>query len=173
MQTTNRSRHILLPVRMGWVWATMLIALALDFVPLPGFPGMPDFVALGLAFWCVREPLRVGMGAAFVFGVFVDIGHGSAMGQHALAYVLLTYVAGAMSRRLLWFPPAAQALQMLPLFLMTQIVMLVVRLISGAEFPGWDYFFTGFTTALLWYPIHFVLLLPQMQPIERDENRPL
>ncbi len=173
MQISNRSHHILLPVRMGWVRATLMAALALDFIPLPGFPGMPDFVALVLAFWCVREPLHIGMGAAFILGLLVDIGHGSALGQHALAYILLTYVAAAMSRRLLWFPPAAQALQMLPLFLMTQIVMLVVRLAAGAEFPGWDYFFTSFTTALLWYPIHFAMLLPQTQPIERDENRPL
>ncbi len=173
MQTTNRSRHILLPVRMGWVWATLLGALAFDFIPLPGFWGMPDFIALVLAFWTVREPLRIGLGAAFIFGVLVDIGHGSAMGQHALAYVLLSYAARTASRRLLWFPPAAQALQMLPLFLMTQIVMLVVRLLAGAEFPGWGYFLTSFTTTLLWYPINYMLLLPQMQPIERDENRPL
>ncbi|MCL2657162.1 MAG: rod shape-determining protein MreD [Betaproteobacteria bacterium] len=173
MQITNHSRRILLPVRMSWVRFTLLIALTLDFIPQPPFPGVPDFTALALAFWCVREPLRIGMGAGFVFGLLVDIGHGSAMGQHALAYVLLAYAAAGASRRLLWFPPAAQALQMAPLFLMTQVVMLIVRLLAGADFPGWAYFLTTVSTSLLWLPIHFLLLLPQMQPEERDENRPL
>jgi rod shape-determining protein MreD len=173
MQAPHRSSRILLPVRMGWVWLSLFIALALNFVPVPKIPGIPDFVALVLAFWCVREPQRVSMGAAFVLGVLTDVGHGSAMGQHALAYVLLAFISGATARRLLWFPPAAQALQMVPLFLMTQIVMLIVRLLAGADFPGWDYFFCAFTTALLWFPAHYILLLPQMQPIEHDENRPL
>ncbi|WP_417069021.1 rod shape-determining protein MreD [Niveibacterium terrae] len=173
MQAPHRSSRILLPVRMGWVWLSLIVALTLNFVPVPQIPGIPDFVALVLAFWCVREPLRVSMGAAFVLGVLTDIGHGSAMGQHALAYVLLAFTCGAMARRLLWFPPAAQALQMVPIFLMTQVVMLIVRLIAGADFPGWDYFFSAFTTSLLWFPIHYILLLPQMQPIEHDENRPL
>jgi len=173
MQTTHRSSRILLPVRMAWVWLTLLAALTLDFIPTSQLPGMPDFVALVLAFWCVREPLRVSTGTAFLLGLLTDIGHGSAMGQHALAYVLLAYICGAISRRLLWFPPAAQALQLVPIFFMAQIVMVVVRLMAGAEFPGWEYFFSTFTTAILWFPAHYILLLPQMQPIERDENRPL
>lgn len=173
MQPNHRSSRILLPVRMGWVWLTLLLALTLNLVPTRALPGTPDFVALVVAFWCVREPLRISMGAGFLLGLMTDIGYGSALGQHALAYVLLAFIAGTMSRRLLWFPPAAQALQMVPLFLMTQIVMLVVRLIAGAEFPGWEYFFSTFTTALLWFPAHYVLLLPQMRPVDRDENRPL
>lgn len=173
MQGSHHPNRILLPVRMGWVWSSLLIALALNFVPTRHIPGVPDFVALVLAFWCVREPLRISMGAGFLLGLLTDIGHGSAMGQHALAYVLLAFICGAMSRRLLWFTPPAQCLQMLPLFLMTQIVMLIVRLLAGAEFPGWEYFFATFTTSLLWFPAHYVLLLPQMQPIEHDENRPL
>lgn len=173
MQFQARPSRILLPVRMGWVWISFMIALTLNFVPSRQIPAMPDFVALVLAFWCIREPLRVGMGAGFLFGLLTDIGHGSAMGQHALAYILLAYICGAISRRVQWFPPAAQALQMVPLFLMTQVVMLAVRLLAGAEFPGWEYFFSTFSTSLLWFPIHYILLLPQMQPIDRDENRPL
>jgi rod shape-determining protein MreD len=50
-------------------------------------------VALVLAFWCVHQPLKVGMAAGFVLGLAMDVADASVMGQHALAYVLLAYGA--------------------------------------------------------------------------------
>ena len=170
---THHSSRILLPVRMSFITISLVVALVLHFVPMGRFYAIPDFVALVLAFWCVREPLRVGMGWAFILGIIVDVAHGAVMGQHALAYVLLAYASVMMSRRLLWFSAGAQALHMVPLFLMAQLVMLLIRLLVGGRFPGWDYFFSTFTTAALWLPVHFLLLIPQMRPIDRDDNRPI
>jgi rod shape-determining protein MreD len=173
MQPTHRSSRILLPVRTWFVHLSLVVALALSFVPTGRALGVPDWVALVLAFWSVREPLKVGMGAGFALGVLVDIGHGAAMGQHALAYVVLTYLAAGLSRRVLWFAPAQQALQVLPLLVLSQFLMMVVRLVAGAEFPGWGYFASPFVAAALWVPLNYLLLLPQYRPVERDENRPI
>ena len=63
--------------------------------------------------------------------------------------------------------------RVLPLLFMSQVVMVVVRLLAGAEFPGWWMFFGSFVGALLWIPLHYVLLLPQYQPVVRDANRPI
>lgn len=173
MQPTNRSSRILLPVRLWFIHFSLLVALGLTYVPTGRVPGVPDWVALVLAFWCIREPLRVGMGTAFVFGVLVDIGQGAAMGQHALAYVVLAYLATSVARRLMWFPALQQALHVLPMLLVAQLLMVIVRLIAGAEFPGWGYFLSSFTSVLLWLPLTYLLLLPQYQPVERDDNRPI
>lgn len=173
MQPTNRSSRILLPVRLWFIHLSLLVALGLTYVPTGRLPGVPDWVALVLAFWCIREPLRVGMGTAFVFGVLVDIGQGAAMGQHALAYVVLAYLATSVARRLMWFPTLQQALHVLPMLLVAQLLMVIVRLIAGAEFPGWGYFVSSFTSVLLWLPLTYLLLLPQYQPVERDDNRPI
>ena len=173
MQPTHRSSRILLPVKQWYVHLSMFVALLLAYIPTGRTPGMPDWVALVLTFWCIREPLRVGMGAAFFSGLLVDLGHGAALGQHALAYVILAYLAGRVARRVLWFPPFEQALHLLPLLLLTQVVMTVVRLIAGAEFPGWWIFLGPFVAAALWVPLNFILLLPQYRPEERDENRPI
>lgn len=173
MLPNHRSSRVLLPVRMGFVWFSLIAALVLACLPVGRFLAMPDFVALVLAFWCVREPHRVGMGTGFFLGVLVDVVHGAVMGQHAAAYVLLAWAAQTHSRRLLWFSPSTQTLHMVPLFLMVQIVMLLLRLLAGGRFPGWEYFFTCFTTAVLWMPTYYLLLLPQLRPIDRDENRPL
>lgn len=173
MQPTHRSSRILLPAKAWFVYLSLLAALGLAYIPTGRLPGVPDWVALVLAFWCVREPLRIGMGSAFFCGLLVDLGHGAALGQHALAYVILAYLAAAVSRRILWFAPFEQALHMLPLLLLTQVVMTGIRLLAGAEFPGWWIFLGPFVAAALWVPLHFILLLPQFQPVERDDNRPI
>lgn len=173
MQPTHRSNRILQPARTWFIYASLLAALGLTYIPTGRLPGVPDWVALVLAFWCMREPLRIGMGTGFMFGLLVDIGHGAAMGQHALAYVVLCYLAGAMSRRVLWFPTVQQAVHVLPILLLAQVIMVTVRLLGGAEFPGWWYFGSSLSGALLWAPLSFLLLLPQYQPVERDDNRPI
>ena len=173
MQPTFSSSRILLPVRPWFIFLSLIVAALLNFLPTAHWPGMPDWVALVLAFWCVREPLKIGIGAGFAFGLLTDIGVGAALGQHAFSYVLLAYAANELSRRVLWFTPVEQALHVLPLLFMSQVVMVLVRLMAGAEFPGWWMFFGAFVAALLWIPLHYVLLLPQYQPVSRDENRPI
>lgn len=173
MQPTNRSSRILLPVKRWFVYFSLFVALGLEYIPTGRTPGVPDWVALVLAFWCIREPLRIGMGAGFVFGLLVDIGLGAAMGQHALAYVVLAYLANGLARRLMWFPPLEQALHVLPMLIVSQVLMVAVRLIAGAEFPGWLYFLSSFSGLLLWVPMTYLLLLPQYQPVDRDDNRPI
>jgi rod shape-determining protein MreD len=173
MQPTHSSRRILLPVKSWFIVLTLALALFLNLVPLGRFPVMPDWVALVLVFWCIREPLRVSMGAAFLLGLIMDVADASIMGQHALAYVLLAFAASGLSRRILWFPLLQQALHVLPLLLGEQIVMLILRLVAGAEFPGLSWFVGSLLGAALWYPLTYLLLLPQYQPVERDENRPI
>lgn len=173
IQTTHSSRRILLPVRPWFILLSLAAALLLNLVPLGRATGMPDWVALVLAFWSVREPLRVGMGSAFALGLLMDVASASVMGQHPLAYLLLSYAAGGLSRRILWFPLGQQALHILPLLLGTQLVMVIARIAGGADFPGWGYFLGSFSGALLWFPLTYVLLLPQHRPVDKDENRPI
>jgi rod shape-determining protein MreD len=88
----------------------------LNLLPLGRTRRMPDLLAVVLVFWNVHQPRRVGVGVAFLFGLLMDVHEGALLGQHALAYTLLSYGAIAMHRRLLWFGWIEQALQMLPLF---------------------------------------------------------
>jgi len=173
IQPTHSSRRILLPARLWFIYLSLIAAFALNLVPFGRLPGIPDWLALTLAFWCIHQPLRVGMGTAFVFGLGMDVASASVMGQHALAYVLLAFAAGGLSRRVLWFPLAQQALHVLPLLLGTQLLMLAIRMATGAEFPGIAHFISSLVAALLWHPLSYLLLLPQYQPLERDENRPI
>lgn len=173
MQPTHSSRRILLPVKGWFILLTLFGALFLNLLPLGRINGVPDWVALVLAFWCVREPLKVGMASAFALGLIADVADASLMGQHALAYVLLAFAATGLSRRILWFPLGQQALHILPLLFGAQLLMLLVRMLGGAEFPGVMYLVAPLIATALWYPLTYLLLIPQYQPVDRDDNRPI
>ncbi len=173
MQTTYSSSRILQPVRLWFILLSLIVALVLNFIPTTSVLWIPDWIALVLVFWSIREPRHVGMGSAFLLGVAMDVADASLMGQHALAYVMITYLAGLLSRRILWFPLGQQALHVAPLLLLAQAIQVAVRLVPGVDFPGLSYFIGPFIGAILWLPLTFVLLLPQYQPIEHDANRPI
>ncbi|QWT47157.1 rod shape-determining protein MreD [Azospira inquinata] len=173
MQSSFTSSRILLPVRPWFIFFSLFVALLLNLLPTARWPAMPDWVALTLCFWSLREFRRVGMGWSFLFGVLMDVADGSLMGQHALAYVLLSYGATSLSRRILWFPLGQQALQIFPLLMLVQLIQVGARMMAGAAFPGLGYLMGPFLAAALWVPATYILLLPQYQPVERDENRPI
>ena len=173
MQPTFSSSRILLPVRPWFIVLSLLVALILNFLPTSAWPWVPDWVALVLVFWSIREPRRVGMGAGFLLGVAMDVADVSLLGQLALAYVLAAYGAAYLSRRILWFPLLQQALHVLPLLLLVQLVQFGVRVMPGASLPGLDYFIGPLVGVCLWWPLTFILLLPQYQPVSRDANRPI
>jgi rod shape-determining protein MreD len=165
--------QLLLPVNPLFVTLTLLFALALNLVPLGRVPAMPDFLALVLVFWNVHQSRRVGVGLAFFFGLLMDVNDGAVLGQHALAYTLLSFFAITIHRRLLWFTVPSQAVQILPLFFAAHAVSLIVRMIAGGMFPGWELLLAPLFEALLWPIATWLLLAPQRRPPDRDENRPL
>ena len=167
------SGQLLLPVNPLFVGFTLLIALAINFVPLGRAPLMPDMVALVLVFWNVHQSRRVGVGVAFLFGLVMDVHASAVLGQHALAYTLLSYFAITIHRRLLWFTVPSQAVQILPLFLAAHAVSLIVRMIAGGMFPGWQVLLAPVFEALLWPVATWVLLAPQRRAPDPDQNRPL
>jgi len=167
------SDQLLLPVNPLFVALTVLIAFAINFVPLGRNPLMPDVVALVLVFWNVHQSRRVGVGLAFFFGLLMDVHDGAVLGQHALAYTLLSYFAITIHRRLLWFTVPSQAVQILPLFLAAHAVSLIVRMIAGGMFPGWQVLLAPVFEALLWPIATWLLLAPQRRAPDPDQNRPL
>ena len=169
----ERPQYILLPVRAGTIVASFVIALLLDFLPWKDITLVPDFVALTLAFWCVRQPRLVGLGVAWTLGLLMDTGNGVLLGQHALAYSLLAFAAIALSRRILWFAWLHQAMHVAVLLTAAELVQVLVRLVAGAQFPGWSVVVGPLLGALLWPVVSFLLLAPQRRAQEVDETRPI
>ena len=167
------SDQLLLPVNPFFVGFTLLTAFAINLLPFGRHPLLPDVLAVVLVFWNVHQPRRVGVGVAFMFGLLIDVHEGALLGQRALAYTLLSYVAISIHRRLLWFGLAEQALQIVPVFFAAHVVSMLVRLLAGGMFPGWGLLLAPLFEALLWPVITVLLLAPQRRPPDPDRNRPL
>ncbi len=167
------SDQLLLPVNPFFIVFTLLAAFGLNLLPIGRAPAVPDLLALVIVFWNVHQPRRVGIGWAFLFGLLMDVHEGAVLGQHALAYTLLSFGAITVHRRLLWFQVVEQAVQVLPLFLMAHVVSLLLRLAAGGMFPGWWLFAAPLAEALLWPFAVWLLLAPQRRAPDPDKNRPL
>ncbi|OQW88743.1 MAG: rod shape-determining protein MreD [Rhodoferax ferrireducens] len=170
-------QQLLLPANPWFIWSSLLTALALNMLQNMGLWGRaawsPDLVAVALVFWAIHQPLRVGVGSAFLLGLAMDVHQSALLGQHALAYSALSFLAIGIHRRILWFSVPSQTAQVLPLFAAAHALTLALRLLSGDVFPGWSVVLAPVVEALLWPVVSVLLLLPQRQAPDRDENRPL
>lgn len=165
----GRSEQLLRPARVRTIIASFALALFLNFLPWPDLRVVPDFVALVLAFWCVRQPRLVGLGVGWALGLVVDAGNGVLLGQHALAYSLLAFLSIWLSRRILWFGPVLQAAHVAVVLVIAQTLVVLVRLAAGDPFPGWTLYVSPLAAAVLWPMASWLLLLPQRR-LEREHT---
>jgi len=167
-------KQVLRPASPVFIWGSLVAGLALDLLPWGRTPLVPDFLALVLVFWNIHQPRRVGMAAAFMFGLLMDVHGGALFGEHALAYTLLSYGAITLHRRILWFAVPSQSLYVLPLLLVAQLASAAVRLwVGGASAYWWTGLSESVVGALLWPVVTWILLVPQRRPLSRDQTRPI
>ena len=173
----RQGQQLLLPANPFFIWGTLLAALLLNMVENMGLWGraawVPDILAVVLVFWTIHQPARVGIGAAFVLGLCMDVHQAALLGQHALAYAVLSFFAITIHRRLLWFSVPSQAVQVLPLFVAAHLIELLIRMVAGGVFPGVLLALAPLLEALLWPVVSVLLLAPQRRTPDPDANRPL
>ncbi len=168
-----RPEYLLLPANRAFIAFTLACGFILNLLPWGRTDWVPDFLALVLVFWNIHQPRKVGIGIAFLFGLLMDVHDASLLGEHALAYSLLSYGAISLHRRVPWFGALGKMVHVLPLLLAARLVTVLVRAAVGSGLPGWAFMLSPFTTTLLWPLAEALLLAPQRRAIERDENRPL
>lgn len=168
MQAFGR-HEILLPVKTSFIAFTLIVAIILNMAPWSGwaFWFRPDFVALTVLYWVIQQPHRVGFTVAFVLGVLMDVADGALLGQHPLAYSILVYGGILFHRRLRLFSPTPQIVHVIPLLLVNDVIILGIRLLAGADFPGYRYFIGSFVGGALWPFLSMLLKLPQQPKAER------
>lgn len=169
-------QYILLPVNPWFISFTLVLSLMLNLLPVGRAVwtlAWPDWVAITLVFWNIHQPRRVGLSVAWVLGLIMDVNNASLLGEHALAYSVLSYAAISLHRRVLWFSLPTQVVHVLPLFLAAQLVVLLIRLAIGGSFPGLAYFSASLTAVALWPLVSYLYLAPQRRPADKDENRPI
>jgi len=140
------------PASRKEIYLSLLAAFVCYLLPWSGFGLLlrPDFVLVLLLFWMLRAPHLCNVGTAFTLGLAVDLANGALVGQHALVYVIAAFFAVQYQRRLVLFSEWQQAGYVLVLLLLSQIVMLVLKLLFGHGLPGWGYFLASISGLVLW-----------------------
>lgn len=140
------------PINVSHIYLALLAGLLLHMLPWDGFGLIlrPDFVLLVLLYWLIRTPHLCNIGTAWLMGMLVDLAGGDLFGQHALAYVIAAFLAVFYRRRATLFNRWQQGIFVFLLLLVAQIVLLVLKLFSGSELPGWGYLLPSVSGILLW-----------------------
>jgi rod shape-determining protein MreD len=167
-------RPLLLPANPRFIAMTLVLGLLANMLlGLLGWRWLPDVLAIVLVFWIVYQPRRVGLVVSFILGLAMDVHESSLLGQNALSYVVLSAMALAMQRRLLWFPLREQALQIIPLFVVASLLEWVTRLVVNDMLPHWSQLIAPLIQAALWPLVGALLLVPQRRALNPDNIRPL
>ena len=169
----TRPHYILLPVSPLFIAFSLICAFMLNLMPWGRWVGAPDFVALVLVFWGIHQPRKVGIGIAFCMGLLMDVHDATLLGENALAYTLLSYLAIMIHRRVLWFPLVTQAMHVFPLLLLTQAIQVMVRFFVTGRVPGALVFIESVIAVALWPVITWLLLAPQRRAVDKDHTRPI
>lgn len=152
-QTSGSWRRIL---------GTLVLAVLLEQLPWAGWALAlrPDFVLVGVLFWTLHQPARIGFGTAFLLGLLADFQDGAVFGQHAIGYAIGVYLVLFLRLRLLQFDPLRQAAQLFPILLTVQLTVLLVGWLAVNPPTGLAMLLPVFSSTVLWYLIAlFVRLL--------------
>lgn len=147
----------------GWrrVLGTLTCAVLLEQLPWAGWALAlrPDFVLVGVLFWALHQPARIGFGAAFFLGLLADFQDGAVFGQHAIAYVGGVYLVLFLRLRLLQFDPLRQAAQLFPILLAVQMMVLLIGWLAINPPAGLAILLPVFSSTVLWYLVALLVRL--------------
>ncbi len=127
-------------------------ALLLTIVPLADAlrPLRPDWVGLTLIYWTLMLPDRVSVGTGWLVGLLLDVLTGSLLGEHAFGLAVVAFLCVRLHQRIRVYPLWQQALTVLMLLALHQLLSLWIERTVGRPAPGWIYWLPSFTGALLW-----------------------
>lgn len=137
------------------ILGTLTLAVLLEQLPWAGWALAlrPDFVLVGVLFWGLHQPARVGFATAFMFGLLADFQDGAVFGQHAIAYATGMYLVLFLRLRLLQFDPFRQAAQLFPILLAVQLAVLLVGWLAVNPPAGLEILMPVLGSTVLWYLI--------------------
>jgi rod shape-determining protein MreD len=143
-----------------WViFISFIVAFIFTIFPLPDWLALlrPEWVALVLIYWCMALPQRIGVGIAWIVGIFLDVLRAGLLGQQALSLCVVAYVTIKMYQRIRVFPLWQQALSVAVLIGLHLMLMLWIKGITGQPINNWSYWLPAFSSMLVWPPVYFVL----------------
>lgn len=138
---------------------SFIAALFLTIMPLPEIlqAFRPAWVPMVLIYWVMALPTRLGVGVGWLVGLLLDVATGTLLGQNAMALSLLAFLTLQLHQRLRVYPIGQQAMSILMLIALYQMLVVWVRGIIGFPPETWLYWMQSFSSMLAW-PLLFIAL---------------
>jgi len=154
-----KGEEVVVPPSLAMVWGAIGLGLVLNLSPWPdGLRWLvPDFALMVLLYWSVRMPRLAGLGVAFILGLVVDVERGMHLGLNALAFTTAAFVVLSVRRRLEKFGLLGQTLQLAPVFLGKEALVLTLGLWFGHGESDWRWLAGGGMAILVWPGLAWVL----------------
>ena len=151
------------------VWCILLLALAAELLPLPAVAQAlrPAFTTMVLIYWTLMWPGRFGIFTAFLFGLLIDIAHGSLLGQHALTLSVISYLVLRLHLQLRGFP--LWQLTVFALVFLEGFLLLWIDGATGRATLGPQRWGPVFAAALFW-PIVMAIMDRVRERLERRKS---
>ncbi|MCF6353853.1 MAG: rod shape-determining protein MreD [Candidatus Polarisedimenticolaceae bacterium] len=141
------------------ILATFVLALILTSLPLPESirPFRPAWCSLVLIYWCMAAPQRVGVGVGWSVGLLVDVMTNTLLGQHAMELAITAFITIKLHQRIRLFPLWQQAVGILLLLLLEQLLSTIVMGAIHQPASALSYWASPFVGMLLWPWIYIIL----------------
>lgn len=138
---------------------SFIAAFILSMLPLPQLLQSirPEFILIVLIYWCIALPNRIGVGIGWLTGLFFDVSSDAILGQHALTFAIIAYLAIQLHQRIRVFPIWQQALTILVFMMLQSTIALWIKGMLGNAPAFTDFILPAISTALFW-PIGYFLL---------------
>lgn len=139
--------------------ASFIVAFILSMLPLPQLLQSirPEFILIVLIYWCIALPNRIGVGIGWITGLFFDVSSDAILGQHALTFAILAYLAILLHQRIRVFPVWQQALTVLVFMMLQSTISLWIKGMLG-EAPSFSIFILPSISTALFWPIGYFIL---------------
>jgi rod shape-determining protein MreD len=130
----------------------LLLTVALALVPLPRAISAfrPDWVAVVLLYWSLTAPRRFSLLTAFWMGIVLDTLSGSLLGQHALALLVIVYLAERFHLRIRVFPLSQLGITVLALLGLYEFILFWIDGVAGTTVPLIERWAPPLTGTLVW-----------------------
>lgn len=134
------------------LYGCSLVALVLSAVPLPHVLDLlrPDFLLLVVVWFAIMSPRSGGLFFAWFAGLALDSFRGLILGENALAFVAVAYLAHRLHLRIRMFPLMHQSLVAFALLAIYQFLLFWIDGVAGQPVTAWVRWLPVATGALLW-----------------------
>ncbi|HKU13722.1 MAG TPA: rod shape-determining protein MreD [Steroidobacteraceae bacterium] len=134
------------------VTVTVVIALILAVLPAPHWLDIarPYLLLLLVIYWSLSAPRIAGLLFAWLCGLAIDLLKGTTLGQHALAYLLVSFVTHKIQLRMRVFPISQQTLTVFMLLALYEFVVFWTDGIIGYPVTTWQRWIPVVSSAVLW-----------------------